>query len=277
VLIAMGSIYQHQGDFGKAAASFSQALEGYTKLGDKRGMASGYGSLGNVYKAQGDYRRALEYQLRALALFEQLPQKDLLATNLKNIGDTYYEQQAYRQALAYYFRAARLAGDLGSANRSGENMLRIGKVYLALAADSAYRPAAGNNDSLMPPTRADALAEADGYLSRAITINSQTGNLQALSENYQLLAGVAELKGDYRRALSALAAHKQTSDSALAIEQRKAIANLQAQNAIALKSKQQELDQLAAAKKRNEGIFFGVGAFLLLAFAAMAYRRRRGA
>jgi tetratricopeptide (TPR) repeat protein len=238
-------------------------------------MASGYGSLGNVFKAQGDYKKSLEYQLKALELFEQLPQKELLATNLRNIGDTYYEQQAYPQALAYYFRAARLAGSHGSINRSGENMLSIGKVYLAIAADTGYH--AADADSLMPPSRGAALAEAEGYLDRAITINSQTGNLQALSENYRLLAAVAELKGDYRHALSSLAAYKQMSDSVSAMEHRTALANLQTANELALKKKQQELDKLAASKKRNEAIFFGAVAFLLLAFAAMVIRRRRNA
>ena len=276
VLISIGSIYQRQSEFDKAAEYFNEALRRYTALGDKRGMASGYGSLGNVCRQRGAYTKSLEYQFKALALFEQLPYKDMLAINLNNIGSTYNEQRAYPQALAYFSRAARLANELGYKSYNGEYLVNIGEVYLDIAGDSS----AGNQnfskaDSLMPSSRAAALAKAEDYLSRALAVNREVANLNQLQENYQLLSRVALLKGDYKRAYEAFAASQEIRDSVFSMEKSKVITRLETLRALALKDKQIELDRLAVAKKRNERVFFVAGLLLLLGITAVAIRGRR--
>ncbi len=72
-----------------AVESFNKALEAFTKLNDRLGMAGSRVNLGRLLAARGETKDALAHQIAARDLYKDLDRPTALAATLADLGETY--------------------------------------------------------------------------------------------------------------------------------------------------------------------------------------------
>lgn len=101
----MSSIYQEQGDYSNAFASYQKALDILKKnqITDSD-VASCYSGIGYLYLSQQNYYKALEYCNKALEIYERVngPFSLEAAGIYSTIGIIYIFQQNYDKSLEYH-------------------------------------------------------------------------------------------------------------------------------------------------------------------------------
>jgi tetratricopeptide (TPR) repeat protein len=78
-------VYQ-QGEHGRAAALYEEALGLFGELGDRRGSANALGNLGRVVLSQGEYGRAAALLEEALLLSRDIGTRELVAAGLESLA-----------------------------------------------------------------------------------------------------------------------------------------------------------------------------------------------
>jgi tetratricopeptide (TPR) repeat protein len=103
-----------QGEHGRAAALYEEALGLSRALGDTRGSAVWLDSLGMVVSQQGEHERAAALYEEALGLFRALGDRRGSANALGNLGRVVLSQGDYGRAAALLEEALLLSRDIGT-------------------------------------------------------------------------------------------------------------------------------------------------------------------
>lgn len=276
-LLAISTVYQYEEQFELAIQYGEQSLELYKETDDVEGMAFILGNLGNLHKSMGNVEISRDYSYEALSLFRELGQFENIARTLTNLHSMLKNDFRFTEAYEYLIEALEIFEAIPNPTGIGFAKINIGTLYL----DSHLnRNMAENTEFLIPGTSAFLLQNAVKYLSEALSIFEELGELKQVSSTNEYLFMTYEELGNYELALNH---HKQftaTKDSLNSIERAERIEQLTTQREIELREKQIELDRLAVLKKRNERVYFIIGMFLLgfgLMFVYRNYSNQRKA
>jgi tetratricopeptide (TPR) repeat protein len=152
----IGSVYQAEGAWEEALASFQRSLEIREGLGDSAGVALVINNLGAVFASQERWDEATQAWTRCLSLQEQSGNLAGQAITLGNLGSLFQRQGQWAAALAWYEKSLLAYGSLedplGKAtilNNLGFVRKQLGHLDEALAAyQEALRLLHGMDDSL---------------------------------------------------------------------------------------------------------------------------------
>ncbi|GGM93244.1 hypothetical protein GCM10010967_27930 [Dyadobacter beijingensis] len=299
-------------NYPEAVRYYLLGLKEAEKQGDKYLMANTCNNVGAVYHIQKNYKKALFYCLKALKLREQLEPSDIynkareIANSLTTLGGIYLEMNDTITARKYFDRAvvlseksgnkeglAKVYGnlsllegpDFAAAIAYGEkaerlwnevnprhilaasNLGNMGKAYLHMH-ESGYLPKGFSG-------RPQLLEEARQYLTRAIQVCSENGDVSYKSDFTGLLAEVQAQQGDFKNAYFNFKSYAAVHDSLFSQEEKNKIAGLEGEREIALRDKQIQIGSLELeARKRQQWLLTG-GLLLLAAIGALLYRQNR--
>ena len=209
------------GQYGEAAAAYEELIRRAEKLGDRRGVAVGRGSLGTVRLLQNRYGEALESYWQTLRIFEALGEPLTVAVAWHQIGVVHknaeqFEQaeQAYRQSLAISVQQQNRAHEAGSLIELGNLYAQMGpmeesatfywqgaEIYARLQ-DKRYEGVARSNlaDTLIKLERYD---EARRELHRAIECKQPFGHAAGLWNTWDILHNLEQATGNAQAAEAA--------------------------------------------------------------------------
>ena len=244
----IANIYNNQGNYATALEYYSNALKIFEELEKKDGIAITLGNMGNTYSNLSNYAKALEFSERALKMSEELKDTHGIASDLGNISGAYANLRNYPKALEFGLRAIKLFEELGDKNDLIANVGNVGECYLDIARDSLVRQTAAE--------KKEKLTSAIEYLTKAVAIAKEIGDLDYLQTYSQYLSEAQKMTGDYRSALASYEQYVTMHDSVFGSVNKIKIIELE-------RKREQDLKSLALAKKHNERIFF-IAAMLLL-------------
>ena len=84
---ALATTYLMQGSYPQAIEHCNEANRISERIGDQKGLASGYANLGTICRLQSDYPPALDAYQRALELFQKLGDQRGMAQSYEGLGD----------------------------------------------------------------------------------------------------------------------------------------------------------------------------------------------
>ena len=224
----IGTVYQKQGNYGKALEYYKKSLAICEKVLDTEhpNTATSYNNIGIVYFAQGDYGKALEYYFKALAISEKVLGTEHLNTaqSYNNIGLVYKKQGDYDNALEYYFKALAIYKKVFGMEHpnTATSYNNIGGVYDDKGdygkALEYYQKALAIREKVLGTEHPDTAVsyhnigrvyEAIGdcsialeYFFKALAINKALGTQHpSTAQSYHNIGTVYDNQGDYGKAL----------------------------------------------------------------------------
>jgi two-component system, sensor histidine kinase PdtaS len=96
-----GRIFANLLKLDSATFYFTKALDGYTKVDNKKGKATTFFKIGWVHKKRGEMEKAMQADLSALQLMEAIDDKLGIAGAYSRLSDDLYNQGRNIEALAY--------------------------------------------------------------------------------------------------------------------------------------------------------------------------------
>jgi tetratricopeptide (TPR) repeat protein/transcriptional regulator with XRE-family HTH domain len=241
-----------------AVATFSRALDLYSRLDDPRGEAHALVSMGDSQRLLGDREAARRSLARALDLYRSLDDRPGQAQALLHLGDTHQLLGDYREATAALGMALQLYQDLG--DRLGQvntlNILgylrdRIGEYASAADAfDQALELSRDLGNRLGQANALLCLGNARGHLgeydaaiallTQALDLFRELGQRHSQANTLYCVGEVRRLTGEYEAAASALA-------EAIALYRELGVEHDRAHGLTSLGALQRETGEYAAA------------------------------
>jgi tetratricopeptide (TPR) repeat protein len=175
----IGIIYDDQGNYAGALKNYFVALKIRQEIGDKPGIAACYNNIGIVYDNQGNYTEALKNQLACLEITKETGDKKVTATAYINLGVIYDNQRNYTKALENYFAAMKISEDIQDKYAISAACANIGSLYMVM----------------------NKKKEAYLYLNKGLTLAKQIKSNNIIKSNYEFLARLDSLCGNYKSAL----------------------------------------------------------------------------
>lgn len=224
VLYNIGHVYFDMYDYSKALEYYQKGLLLAEELKDESLIYAIYVSLAGVYSEQKDYDKTLEYLFKTLEYYKT--QKKLVnqAIVTENIGKTYYAKEDAR-ALDYFFEALNLMEKLENKRGIEESLSDIGYFYLSNGKQK----------------------EAEEYLTRAILIATEIGDLPGAASLNNSLSRLYGESGDWKKAFDYYKKYTTLKDSIFNETKSKQIAEMQTKYEVTEKEK--KLVLLEADKK----------------------------
>ncbi|MEW6467336.1 MAG: tetratricopeptide repeat protein [Bacteroidota bacterium] len=179
VLDNLGIYYKDRGSYDEARISFTAALEGAKKLGQKDLIGDVYQDFANMYKRMGVYDTALTFMLTALKIAEEMKDNREQITINTNIGSLYVNREEYDQALKYFQQSIKIAELAGDKTSVAGAIIGMGIVY---------------------GSRGD-LEKAIGQFEHALKIAEQIPDYTQISTCYSNISTAYSLLGDHDKAI----------------------------------------------------------------------------
>ncbi|CAN5518201.1 hypothetical protein BH10BAC6_BH10BAC6_05830 [soil metagenome] len=167
------------GNYQQALEQFLTAIDIYTKVGNRAGVAQVASSIGNVYANTGNYPQALEHFRRALDIYREMNNRNGVAGITGNIGNVYMSTGEYPQALEHLQSAADIHAALGDRVGVARVTGNIGNVY---------------NDTGDFPLALE-------HYRRSLKMNEDSGDRAEVAHVTGNIGNIFNLTGDYTQAL----------------------------------------------------------------------------
>jgi signal transduction histidine kinase len=136
-MVALGNVYNFNGNPGKAIVYLKEAAAIYKEIGIKFGEAASLNALAKSYGSLSDYPSAIKYYVQALQIHESIPNNDSrVAMSLSGIATIYYLQRDYKKSLDYSFKALHKGEALNNKTGMANELYAIGDTYFEMG-DSA--------------------------------------------------------------------------------------------------------------------------------------------
>lgn len=133
----IGIGHYKKGEYKDAVIWWQQALNVYTQIGDKKGVANMLSNQGAVYFNVGDNAVALDLHLKSLKLSEEIDDSLRILTSYTNIGGVYSKKQAtYKEAVDYFKKAYKLSLIIKDDYSIGTSSGNLGEIYYKMGDDS---------------------------------------------------------------------------------------------------------------------------------------------
>lgn len=233
----IGISYFELSEYSKALDYFFKGLKMSEEVGDKQQISTKLANIGSVYLRQNNYPLALEYYLKTLRIDEELGDPKEIAIVNGNIGVVYTNMDQHEKALEYYTRAWKIDVSLDNKYGIATQLDNMGIAYSDLAemnkeGSAAYdsllkealvrhREALKLNLELENPNRTascynnmstvyydlfksgenyNMLDSALFYLSKALKINEETGNMDGVTMGLGNMGSIYTEYGKYEKA-----------------------------------------------------------------------------
>jgi tetratricopeptide (TPR) repeat protein len=290
-----GNIFLQLGNYPRALQLYQQVIQGTQHTHYTFMTAIAYGNMGSIYYYRKDNEHALKYYLQALAHFSTLPQnaKQMArrANLMNNIGVINEEAKRFEVALQYYKDALALGTNLHDAEVMAnvinnyatlyEDQDSVAKAFSYYIRAMRLRESSGNRFGMVRSYHnlgefySGKLHKPDSaiyYLNQSITLGKEIGAWQTVGSAANLLYKAYRQKGEYGRALEALAYHHQVNDSLFNQESTRKIAQMEMQFEFDRKEA-----QAASAQYEKELYFWmaGGGLFFLLIIVTLLFILQR--
>ena len=283
---SIGVAHYFKGEYEKAAAYYFFAQGIYERRNLWQKQAYAMNDLAKLYRKTRDLQRALRFYDSALELFRKLNDSSGVQMIMNESGVVYEYQGNYDEAIRHYNAALQIATKLNDEAGKGWCYNFLAGVYVLqnkfeLAEDYNLR-ALGIRQKLKD-TFALTLSYADmgvmysswNKFERAVYYLEESNKLaermeyrELLSNNYAALSRIANVTGDYKKALDYYTWHTQLKDSLFNAQKTRQVEELSTLYETNKKEQQIQVQQFTI-NKRNQQIFF-ILLFALLA-AVVAY------
>jgi tetratricopeptide (TPR) repeat protein len=179
-MINLAVLYKKDRNYRKAIAILSDAVDGYQKRNDEKGLGMAYGELGSVYSMQEDRLKAIELLKKGIAITTKYKMQRYLAIQQQNLANIYYKTRNYAFAKELYEDC------LPYLEVSNDKMNHA----IALANYGSTLFSVGNTK------------KADAVLQEASTLLEPFDNDRIKAIVYGTMAAIAAQKKDFARATS---------------------------------------------------------------------------
>lgn len=276
-----GNLHLKDGDYKNAVELYHAALKiaQKNKLPKVEGMLNK--NLGVAFLEMNRVEEALYYANRALQVFTKMGDKSGIADMTLNLGSIYYDNYNYKQALKYYNKALELSIEIKDSVNIGKIYNNLSGIYyedkidtlkavdFALKALEIKKKTGIQEDIIFQYSNiANLLSnqgrynEAKKYLDTAYEMAQKNGNREELKEIHEIYSIIYYGLGDYKNAVQNERLYTKYKDSILNEENSKIVEEINTKYKTAEKDNE-ILSQKSKIFKRNAAV--GTLAALLLA------------
>lgn len=125
----IGEYYLNRPD--SSLSHYFEAIAGFEKINDQRGVAKVYNNIGNLYQMV-DYEKALGYFNRSLTIAQKYNDTSLIASLYLNMGNIYNRKNMNVAALNYYNKSHELFTKLNNTTILVQCLEDLGVIYYNL-------------------------------------------------------------------------------------------------------------------------------------------------
>ena len=240
----LGISYQAMGNYDTAMMYYTKTISIYEKLGDKRPIGTILSNIGDVLLMKGENSSALDYYLKALPLIENYEERHEKAKNYISIGKTCVKLKQNERAAQFLQMARDSIAGLENDYLEGQLSVALGdfsvqKKQFALAekhyqkAIHSFESIGARSDQIEAYCQLAELQMNQSQFSEAIQNLEQAQRLVKSNE----LASKAHIdhlkylaykgRSDYQKAMLALEAYHNQSDSLNNLEKEKVVHELE--------------------------------------------------
>ncbi|GAB2577607.1 hypothetical protein GCM10027190_29180 [Spirosoma areae] len=275
----VSEIYRIQKNFPKALQFGRRALalrqqQRNPDINARRELASSLTSMAALYTLMEDWPRARQFGLRALTGHQQVDNKEGLARTYGNLSVAM--QQDYDKKIQYALKAKQLWDSFNPRSLDAvSNLANLGVAYFDLVRHGSGRPPSPSTATSQPTGRTARLRLAERYLTEAIRLSTDKGEVGDQAYFRGSLAELQALTGNYKEAYENFRAYQAAQDSLYSQEAKNKIAGLEGQREIELRDKQLEINRLIIAGQKRQQLALLVGVGLLLVIGGLLYWQSR--
>lgn len=291
------TVEKFRGRYSRALELYLEAYPIYTRLNNKKGLASCSNNIGELYKKQDRFEQALDYYNRALNLYQELDNENYQAVVLSNIANIQKIKGSYEQALGRYLQVLEIF-QRNKVDRYIPSILHnLGVLYEETGElDKAYRSyqeamqllrQSNNTEGLVKPLNSLAgllLKRAEpekalAYARESLALAEASGSYVQLRDATSILSETHAELGNYREAYRFATAFKTYSDSLVNAEKSREMGRLEAEAEFRQRELEREKQALRQEKeisrqKLIRNVLFA-GSIVLVIFLFLAYRGYR--
>ncbi|MFD2573855.1 ATP-binding protein [Spirosoma soli] len=270
----VSEIYRIQKNFPKALQFGKRSLvlrqqQRNPDINARRELAGSLSSMAALYTQMEDWSKARQYGFRALVEQQKVGNQEGLAKTYGNLSIAM--QGDYRRKIDYALKAKQRWDSLNPRNLDAvSNLANLGVAYFDLVRYDTL-----NTSRIEPTDRTDRLQLAKNYLTEAIRLSADKGEIGDQAHFRGSLAELQALTGDYRGAYENFRAYQAVQDSLYSQEAKNKIAGLEGKREIELRDKQLEINRLAIAGQQRQQLALLVGVVLLLVIGGLLYWQNR--
>lgn len=121
-----------RGDFETGLEMQKQALEIFTKIGDKAMMVNAINRIGGDYIALSDYTNAIDYLQKGLLIAEENHNKGGIARLKGNMASVFYFLADYAKAIEYALTSLQMNQEIGNLGQVALMSNNVGSMYLKI-------------------------------------------------------------------------------------------------------------------------------------------------
>ncbi len=217
-LYRAGLLARSQGDYAQATSLFTEGLELYRTIGDKKYISATLLSLGVVATNTGDYERATTLLKESLALKEEIGDRSGGAIALNNLANIATDQGDFVQARQYFEECVAIQGEEGNKFMLAVSLNNLGNIARCLGEYDKGRELVNESlsikrelgDKIETASSLHKLAEiewcernyaeARHLCQEGLTILQDTGDREATALILNTLGEIARCQGDYTEA-----------------------------------------------------------------------------
>lgn len=263
----LGVCYRYKGNYEKALSFYLKAADVYQKDNDLEQLGIVYNNIGTMFLFSEFIGKAKKYLQKSLSIHLENNHQKPLADVYNNFGIYYANMGDLQLSLSYFNRSMKIEKELGNIRGVNDSYFNIASVYTMMGnLDSAIvmiqksvqlDKDMGNIQGVISDYNAlaevlfefDENEKAFAYLDSAINYAKAIGSQYELASAYKNQATAYADNNEYQKAYRSSLNFQSTRDSAMAFEQRKAIAELETQYATKEKQRQIELQHLEIKNK----------------------------
>ncbi len=179
----IGLFYEEKGEADSALKYYKKSFY-YEKLrGDKLGMAYSYLTIGNAFYYKDELINALDNYFKGLKLMQEINNDDGIARFYNVIGVIYEDSKKYEKALEYYSKAEEIFIKQGNEEVLGSIYMNMGELYSMQS--KKYKL-------------------AQDYFNKALSIKEAHGDKTGIALAYNNLGYLFGYMEDYKTAIKYL-------------------------------------------------------------------------
>lgn len=270
----ISEIYRIQKNFPKALQFGKRSLvlrqqQRNPDINAQRELAASLTSMAALYTLMNDWPRARQYGLRAAAEHQKVDNKEGLAKTYGNLALAM--QGDYRRKIDYALKARQLWDGINPRHLEAvSNVANLGVAYFDLVRHPGPATA-----GIKPTDRTARLKMAERYLTEAIQLSADKGEVGDQAHFRGSLAELQAVTGNYKSAYENFRAYQAAQDSLYSQEAKNKIAGLEGKREIELRDKQLEINRLTIAGQQRQQLALLVGVGLLLVIGGLLYWQNR--
>jgi len=282
-----------KGSYPKAIGYFIEAKKIFDVIGEKEGVFSALCNIATLFDSEKDSVNAMKYYAQAEVLSKSIPMSEYVITLFVNMGQFYTDRNDSAHALPYLKKAVSLSTEpkyinvhIGALMSLGNLLYKMGKEKEATP--NLHQALALAKQNNLPDFEAQLLTNcaeifenehpdsAIVYLNRAVALAKATSNNPAELLIYKDFARFYEKRKDFAAANKYLKLSYELSDSLLAIDKAKQIANLASLYELKLSNTRvNELEVLNHKNKWQRNIIIGIALLLIVLIGVIWFFYRK--